>query len=211
MSPFAGAIIRFNKPVDMRTVRALDSVFFATRDVMTRDKIAEFLANSNMAKGLVDDPAFQAKFRTPHLVFSRAFDEDGSQTGIRLQPTLGLYLDEAMRTAVNADRLAGKPLAQWRYNYFFHLVGGPQGIRDLAGNELDFQVANSVVEALVMPFSLDTRVLANNTQPRFANNIVAYVVRRFANEDEDERPSLYIPGERRGRSISCSAPRWKLR
>ncbi|MHC4897080.1 MAG: hypothetical protein ACYTGW_08235 [Planctomycetota bacterium] len=196
VSPFAGAVIRFNKPVDMTTVRGLDSMFFATRDLTTRTKIEEFLTNSNMAKRLAGDEAFLAKFRTPHLVFGRTFNEDGSQTAIRLQPTLGFYMDDVMRTAVNADRQAGKPVEQWRYNYVFHLVGGSDGVRDLSGNELDFQAASSVVEALVLPFSLDTRVLAGGTQPRFTNNIVAYVVRRFADEDEDERPSLYIPAER---------------
>ncbi|MEE9125635.1 MAG: hypothetical protein V3U11_00700, partial [Planctomycetota bacterium] len=196
VSPFAGAIVRFNKPVDMRTVRGLDSVFFATRDVTTRSAIKSFLASANMAAGLVDDPAFLAKFRTPHLVFSRTFNQDGSQTAIRVQPTLGLYLDDTMRTAVNADRQAGKPLSQWRYNYYFHLVGGADGVRDLSGNRLDFQVDTAVIDALVMPLALDTRVLGGGSQPRFADNLVAYVARRFADRDEDERPSLYIPSER---------------
>ncbi|MHC4515888.1 MAG: hypothetical protein ACYS5W_19605, partial [Planctomycetota bacterium] len=196
VSPFAGAIIRFNKPVDMTTVRGLDSAFFATRDVITRSGIEDFLNSANMAVTLAADPAFLAKFRTPHLVFSRAFDEDGSQTAVRLQPTLGFYLDGTMRSAVNADRQAGKPMAQWRYNYFFHLVTGADSIRDLAGNRLDLQTGSSVLAAVVMPFSLDTRVLAGGAQPRFADNIVAYNVRRFADPDEDERWSLYLPNER---------------
>ncbi|MEE9125824.1 MAG: hypothetical protein V3U11_01675, partial [Planctomycetota bacterium] len=63
VSPFADAIVWFNKPVDMTTV-GLDNMFFATRDVTTKKEIESFLQSANMATGLAADPAFLAKFRT---------------------------------------------------------------------------------------------------------------------------------------------------
>ena len=70
---------------------------------------------------------------------------------MRLQPRLGFYLDDAMR----ANNLP----------YFMHVLGGRDGIKDLAGNPLDFQeVGGTTFESLVIDFTLDTR----DKQPRAA-------------------------------------------
>ena len=85
ISPFAGGIVRFTKPVDLGTVKPYDTFFFATRDLLDPDVEAEFISERNM-----DPQSFvQEKYRTPHLVAAGTFDEDGSQTSIRLQPSLG--------------------------------------------------------------------------------------------------------------------------
>ncbi len=182
VSPFAGAIVHFSKPVNLAKLRPLDNAFIATRNLLDPVEIAGFLEERGMPATEIDNPEFIAKFRTPHLVQSRVFDETGSQTSIRIQPTQGLYLDDAIRDAATQ----GTP-----YQYYFHLFAGPGGIEDLAGNFLDFQSETSVITSQIQAFTLDTSNRLGTTEPRFANNLVAYVVRRFAAEDEDERPSLY--------------------
>ncbi len=182
ISPFAGAIIRFSKPVNLAKLRPLDNAFIATRNLLDPEEIGEFLEERLMPATEIDNPKFIAKFRTPHLVQSRIFDETGSQTSIRIQPTQGLYLDDVMRTAA----AQGEP-----FLYYFHLLTGPGGVEDLAGNFLDFQSVTSVVTSQIQAFNLDTSNRPGTTEPRFPNNLVAYVVRRFAAVDEDERPSLY--------------------
>lgn len=186
ISPFAGANIRFSKPVDMARVKALDTFFFATRDLFDPEELQRFLD----ARGI--DPAsfVHAKYVTPHLVAARIYDEDGSQTVLRLQPQLGFYLDDRMR---KADE--GKPFEDRRYKYYLHLLGGKDGIRDLSGNEIDFQVTTSAArDYLVIPFTLDLR-RQRNGQPVFGDNLVVTVARRFAHPDEDEQPSYYMPDE----------------
>lgn len=186
ISPFAEAIIRFTKPVDMATVRAFDSFFFATRDVLDDETIrTQFLEPRNL-----DPERFNKdKFITPHLVAARVIDEDGSQTSIRLQPTKGFFLNEEMRTIDE-----GQPFESKRFKYAMHLVGGSNGVRDLAGNPIDFQSQNEIKDFLVVEFSLDTRKDPNN-RPLYADNLVVSIVRRYEDEDEDEQPSLYLPGE----------------
>jgi hypothetical protein len=193
VSPFAGAIIRFSKPIDMDTLIALDTVFFATRNVLDRVEMSKFVKDRKIEPSTFNPE----KYKTPHLIHSRIFDENGSQTAIRVQPTMGFFLNSAMRKAAEEDK--NKPFAERRFNYFLHLVGGPTGVADLSGNPLDFQaepISNlEVVDNVVMGFSIDTRNRPGTTEPWFEDNIVAYVVRRFAHSDEDEKPNLYLPGE----------------
>ncbi|MBK8976499.1 MAG: hypothetical protein IPM29_11330 [Planctomycetes bacterium] len=186
VSPFAEAIVRFTKPVDLATVKAFDTFFFATRDVVDRDLItAEFLTPRN-----IDPERFNwQKFITPHLVSARVIDEDGSQTAMRLQPTRGFYLDETMREADDP-----RPFEEKQFNYFLHVIGGDQGILDLAGNSIDFQSGNLATDFLTLEFALDTRKDQSNT-PLYADNQVVSVVRRFKDVDEDEQPSSYIDNE----------------
>ncbi|MGE3172023.1 MAG: hypothetical protein AB7O97_05305 [Planctomycetota bacterium] len=184
VSPFAGAVLRFSKPVDLGSVGWADSLFFATRNLTDRDAVAAFqrerpwrgVGNAS-GVGMAASAFDEAKYRTPHLVAARVLDEDGSQTTLRLQPLQGFYLDQEMR----AD---GMP------EYFLHLVTGDDGIRDLAGNTLDLQTNDpNRSQGLVIPFELD---------PRFEDNLPVYVVRRFASRDEDENPSYYRPDEVQG-------------
>ena len=186
VSPFASAIVRFSKPVDMTTVRAFDTLFFATRNVLDSDLVRDEFVTPNR----IDPDSFDlAKFATPHLVVSRVQDDDGSQTAIRLQPTHGLYLDQEIR---DADE--GVPFEAKQFRYFLHLLGGANGVADLAGNSIDFQAAVGVQDFLVIPFSLDTRErLAGG--PVYPDNRVVSIVRRFASTDEDEQPSYYRDGE----------------
>jgi hypothetical protein len=193
VSPFAGAIVRFSKPIDMATLIALDTVFFATRNVLDKVEIAKFVKARK-----IDESLFNVeKFKTPHLIHSRIFDENGSQTAIRVQPTMGFFLDSAMRKAAGEDK--SKPFEDRRFHYYLHLVGGPNGVADLSGNPLDFQaqpIGNlEVVDNVVMAFSLDTRNRPGTTDPWFEDNIVYYVVRRFASADEDEKPNLFLKSE----------------
>jgi hypothetical protein len=72
--------------------------------------------------------------------------------------------------------------------------------RSLSGNPLDFQAIPvsglEIADKLVMEFGVECRYQpGSKTRPRYDDNIVACVVRRFADPDEDERPSLYLPGE----------------
>ena len=184
VSPFAGAVLRFTKPVDMTTVKALDTFFFATRDLLDETEEALFITEQG-----IDSNAFiRAKYYTPHLVGSKVFDEDGSQTNIRLQPSMGFYLDD------NVRQDEGVPFALKEYKYFLHLVGGLNGIKDLSGNAIDFQSQLSVRDNLVIPFSLDTRRDENN-DPVFEDNLAISVARRFEDADEDEQPSYYLADE----------------
>ncbi len=185
VSPFAGAIVRFTKPVDMNTVKALDTFFFGTRDLLDPAEVTGF----QVAQGIDPSAFIHAKFVTPHLVAAQVFDEDGSQTSIRLLPSKGFYLDDQMR-----QEDEGVPFEQKKFRYFLHLVGGPDGIKDLAGNELDFQSEVSVKSNVVIPFSLDTRSSTSGS-PLFADNRVVTIARRFENPDEDEQPSYYVADE----------------
>ena len=202
VSPFADAVVRFSKPVDMATVVALDTAFFATRNLLDSEEIGQFIADFEIEPTQFNE----AKFRTPHLIHSRIFDEDGSQTRLRLQPSMGFYLDEAMRKAAKVDRDSGLSFEERRYHYFLHIVGGFNGITDLSGNRIDFQAVDAPgepqIDHLVMEFSLDTNyevgadLTSPRPAPRYDDNIAVYVVRRYADKDEDEYPNLYIRDER---------------
>lgn len=183
ISPFAAAIIRFSKPIDLTTVKAMDTFFFATlplRGPLSAAVIDDYLRGSMMEPGSFD----LNKFTTPHLVPAARFDEDGSQTTIRLQPPYGFYLDH--------DELKLQPLMS---KYWLHVMGGREGIKDLAGNQLDFQPeVGRLLDSIVIDFTLDTRVDANE-RPLFAKNRVVSIPRRFAGLDEDEQPSMFIQDE----------------
>jgi hypothetical protein len=190
LSPFVNAVVRFNKPVDLDTVKWADTLFFAMRNLADPVAIAEFVANvPNQAGGQGMDPgAFDlAKYRTPFLIAARALDEDGSQTSVRLQPTAGFYLDEAMRGAAPGTE----------FPYFVHLIANSPtdgGVRDLAGNPLDLQGTTSARSAsVVVPFTLDTR--RNGDQAMQPDNLVVSIVRRYASRDEDPQPSYLKPSE----------------
>lgn len=189
VSPSAEAIVRFTKPVDLTTVRWADTFFFAMRDLTDPEQIARFreeVANGTPTPGLRADVFNEAKYRTPFLIAARLFDETGSQTSLRLQPTSGFYLDETMRT----------PPPGADYRYFLHLIADSAdgAIRDLAGNALDLQGTTAArANSVVIPFTVDTR--RNGEQPLFPDNIVVSLVRRFADRDEDERPSWFRPEE----------------
>lgn len=189
VSPYAGSVVRFTKPVDMSTVKWADTFFFAMRDLTSDASIAEFInSRPNSNNGLGMDPAQfnPAKYRTPYLVTARVFDEDGSQTALRLQPTSGFYLDQAMRNAPTNPT----------YRFFLHLIADSAegGIRDLSGNRVDLQGSSAALgNDVVIPFTVDTRM--NGPQPFFPDNISINVVRRFADRDEDANPSYYIGSE----------------
>ncbi|MCU0866194.1 MAG: hypothetical protein MUC36_20610 [Planctomycetes bacterium] len=189
LSPFAAAIVRFTKPVDLDSVQWADTFYFAMRDLTDVARREQFVAerpNGTASPGL-DPGAFdEAKYRTPFLVAARVIDEDGSQTTLRLQPNSGFYLGGAMRNpAPGAD-----------HRYFLHVISAsPQGgIRDLAGNALDLQGSTPAnASAFVLPFSLDTR--RDGGRPLVADNIAVSVVRRFESNDEDSNPSWFRPEE----------------
>lgn len=189
VSPFAGAIVRFTKPIDKDTVRWADTFFFAMRDLSTSASIEDFIANRPNKDGTLGmNPATfnLAKYRTPYMITARVFDEDGSQTSMRLQPSSGFYLDDTMRN----------PPPGADYRYFLHLISDSPdgGIRDLAGNPLDLQGTTADrSNSVVIPFTVDTRVNAN--VPVFPDNLAISVVRRFASRDEDANPSYFLPEE----------------
>ncbi|MCB9877401.1 MAG: hypothetical protein H6835_07345 [Planctomycetes bacterium] len=189
VSPFAGAVVRFTKPVDISTVKWADTFFFAMRDLTTQASIDEFINNRpNNQGGIGMNPATfdPAKYRTPYLITARVFDEDGSQTSLRLQPTTGFYLDSTLRN----------PPAGADYRYFLHLISDSTdgGVRDLAGNRLDLQGTTADrANSVVIPFTIDTRM--NGNEPVFADNLAISVVRRFASRDEDSNPSYFLPDE----------------
>ena len=184
ISPFAAAIVRFSKPLDMKTVRAQDSLFFATKPLF--GPLGEIAISDYLRDSLMDPASFDRnKFITPHLVVGTRFDEDGSQTTMRLQPPLGFYLDNELRQAQNTAFRT----------YYLHILGGLEGIKDLAGNELDFLASGGrIQDAMLVGFSLDVRDDARG-QPLFPNNRVANVARRFAALDEDMSPSYFMADE----------------
>ncbi len=189
VSPFAGAVVRFTKPVAMETVKWADTFFFAMRDLTSDESIQDFidtLPNREGTAGMEPSVFNEAKYRTPYLVGARVFDEDNSGTALRLQPSTGFYLDNTMRNApAGAD-----------YRYFLHLIASSTegGIQDLAGNALDLQGATALNSGdVVIPFTVDTRV--NGSTPFFEDNLAVSVVRRFASADEDAQPSYFMPAE----------------
>ena len=182
VSVYGSALLRFSKPMDMDSLRPLDTLFFATRDVATPAALEA--ARNELG---IDPASFEvAKFRTPHRLGSRIFDTDGSQTLVRVQPLLGFYLDQAMRDAA----AAGQP-----FEYFLHLIAGADGLRDLSGQALDLEADSpALAEAVVIPFEVDARVVDGRpTQP---DNLVVYSSASFEAADEDERPSYYLADER---------------
>ncbi|MBL9079831.1 MAG: hypothetical protein JNL08_20200 [Planctomycetes bacterium] len=190
VSPFASAVVRFTKPVDIATVKWADTFFFAMRNLTKQDSVDEFIASRpNNLGGIGMDPATfnPDKYRTPYLVTSRVADADGSQTSLRLQPTNGFYLDDTMRNAP----------AGTDYYYYLHLIANSAdgvGIRDLAGNPLDLQGDNADANnTVVIPFTIDTRM--NGNLANFPDNLSVSLVRRFASRDEDARPSYFLGGE----------------
>ncbi|MCU0864770.1 MAG: hypothetical protein MUC36_13340 [Planctomycetes bacterium] len=193
VSPFAGAVVRFTKPVDLDTVRWADTLYFAMRDLTSSAERDDFIQNRPHltsagvpGTGLAPTSFDEAKYRTPFLVTARVFDEDASQTSLRLQPTSGFFLNEAMRNAAPATE----------FPYFLHLISQSSdgGIRDLAGNPLDLQGTTAESSnSVVIPFTVDTR--RNGGAPLFPDNISVSLVRRFASRDEDENPSYFLPEE----------------
>lgn len=208
VSPYAGSVIRFTKPVDLETVKWADTFFFAMRDLTTTASIEDFINNRPWTNGAANGTGMnpssfsEAKYRTPYLVTSRVFDEDGSQTQLRLQPTSGFFLNDAMRSL---------PTGSEFLNYYLHLISSSSdgGIRDLAGNPLDLQgtTANSS-SSVVIPFTIDTR--SNAGAPVFANNLAVSVVRRFAARDEDANPSYFLPNEVQPASVPSRAASYPL-
>ena len=155
ISPFASLVVRWSKPINLSTVKPVDTMILAT--------------TGDTAK-LLD-----AKRGTPHLIHSLVFDEDGSQTALRISPPRGFYLDDEMR----------KPSNKSAFPYFLHVIGGVDGIRDFARNPVDFQFANRAQETLKFEFFLDINKDKSNKN-RFPNNRVVNIVRRFKARDEDE-------------------------
>jgi len=207
VSPFAGSIVRFTKPVDVDTVKWADTFFFAMRDLSTEDSIEDFISNrpwennGNTGQGMNPATFDLAKYRTPYLITSRVFDEDGSQTSLRLQPTTGFYLDETMRNAPSGVD----------YSYFLHLISDSPdgGIRDLAGNPLDLQGSTADrSNSVVIPFTVDTRMTGN--EPVFADNLAISIVRRFASRDEDANPSYFLPSEVQPETLASIAAAYPL-
>jgi hypothetical protein len=205
VSPFATAVVRFNKPVDLATVRWADTFFFAMRDLTTQASIDAFIAErpNQAGDGLGMNVATfdEAKYRTPYLVTARVLDETGSQTTLRLQPTQGFYLDETMRN----------PPAGVDYRYFLHVIAtsASGGIRDLAGNDLDLQgTTGDRSRSLVIPFTVDTRL--NGNEPLFPDNLAISVVRRFAAQDEDSNPSYFLADEVQSPEQSQLAAAYRL-
>ncbi|MFT7535515.1 MAG: hypothetical protein ACI85K_001468 [Hyphomicrobiaceae bacterium] len=207
VSPFAGSIVRFTKPVDMATVKWADTFFFAMRDLSTEDSIEDFIANrpwaygGNTGAGMNPATFDLAKYRTPYLITSSVFDEDGSQTSLRLQPTTGFYLDDTMRNAPSGVD----------YSYYLHLISDSPdgGIRDLAGNPLDLQGSTSGrSNSVVIPFTVDTRM--NGNEPVFADNLAVSIVRRFASRDEDANPSYFLPSEVQPSTLASIAAAYPL-
>lgn len=199
VSPFAGAVVRFSQPVNSETVRPADTLFFATRDVLDPAGMLDFVRQRNIDPDLFD----QNKYRTPHLVAASAVPVDGAHTTFRLQTPLGFYLDGAMRQSDESLAFADK-----RYKYHLHVVGGPSGIRDLSGQELDLRWLTPRLHVGI-PFALDMR-RANGGQPLFADNFVASVTRRFESQDEDEQPSYYIADEVQARNAPPNANAFPL-
>ena len=204
VSPFAGAVVRFSKPIDMATVRWADTFFFAMRDLSTDASIEEFIiGRPNNLGGLGMNPATfnLAKYRTPYMITSRVFDENGSQTSLRLQPSTGFYLDDTMRN----------PPAGSDYRYFLHLISDSAdgGIKDLAGNPLDLQgTTPSRSNSVVIPFTVDTRM--SGSQPVFPDNLAVSIVRRFAARDEDSNPSYFLTNEVQGTTSGALAAAYPL-
>ncbi|HEX6811881.1 MAG TPA: hypothetical protein VF384_09695 [Planctomycetota bacterium] len=204
VSPFAGTVVRFTKPVDMATVKTADTFFFAMRDLTSQASKDQFIAtrvNNLGTLGMHPITFDEAKYRTPYLVTARLYDEDSSQTSLRLQPLTGFYLDDTMRNPpVNAD-----------YRYFLHLISSSSdgGIRDLAGNAVDLQgVTAERSNSVVIPFTVDTRL--NGSEPFFPDNLAVSVVRRFASKDEDSQPSYFQPTEVQAPSQTSFAPAYAL-
>ncbi len=182
VSPFAHIVLRFTKPVNLATVKPYDSMMLSTLS-SARDTL---------------DP----KIGTPHLIASQIFDEDGSSTSLRVAPPMGFFLSEEMRGASKKKQ----------FPYYLHLVGGFEGIRDFAGNPIDFQrtdVSSAQASFNTFEFHLDTNV--EKAGNRFPNNRVVNIVRRFTSLDEDESvkgqidffgPVAVVGGRAIGRSLT---------
>lgn len=182
VSPFANIVLRFSKPVNLATVKPYDSMILSTL-ASARDTL---------------DP----KLGTPHLIASQIFDEDGSSTALRIAPPMGFFLSDGMRGATKKKQ----------YPYYLHLVGGFEGIRDFAGNPVDFQRTDQ--SSTQLSFNTFEFFLDNNVEKagnRFPNNRVVNIVRRFAALDEDESekdqidffgPVAVVGGKAIGRSLT---------
>ncbi len=185
VSPFAGAIVRFNRPVDPASVQPLDSLFCATRDLLDAAGIQQFVQQRGI------DPALfsHAKFMTPHLVAGTVVAVDAVGTTFRLQAPLGMYLDAAMRSVDETRTFAAKS-----FKYYVHVVGGRDGIKDATGGQLDLQFLTTPGLHVAAPFALDMRRTGSGVT-LFPDNHAVSVVRRFAARDEDEQPSYYVADE----------------
>lgn len=180
ISPFAWIVLRFTKPIDMATVRPLDSLIFAT---------------SGDTRVVLD-----AKRGTPHLLLGEIFDEDGSQTRIRSVPPQGFYLDDEMRKPENVDR----------FPYYIHLIGGFQGIRDLGGRPLDLQLDQADADTISIPFYLDTTVGGDGARRYPNNRVINIARRFLDRDEDEDQDNLedafgaivYLNGRIQGRPTS---------
>lgn len=192
VSPFAGAVVRFTKPVAIETVRSADTFFFAMRDLTSAASKQDFIDNAPNNLGTTGmNPAHfkDAKYRTPFLLTAHVYDEDSSATALRLQPSSGFFLNDQMRD----DALLNPAL---EYPFYLHLIANSTegGIRDLAGNELDLQGTTAdTSSSVVIPFTVDTR--RNGNEPFFEDNLAISIVHRWADIDEDSRPSYFLASE----------------
>ncbi|MEZ5989827.1 MAG: hypothetical protein R3F30_12025 [Planctomycetota bacterium] len=182
VSPFANIVLKLSKPVNIATVKPLDTLILATEPDAEK----------------VLDP----KLGTPHLIASQIFDEDGSATALRIAPPMGFYLDDSMRGDTKKTS----------FPYYLHVIGGFQGILDFAGNPIDFQRLDQGSQERsfsTFEFHLDSNV--ENNVERFPDNRVINIVRRFAALDEDESdpevldffgPIAVVGGQAIGRPLS---------
>ncbi|MCB9882234.1 MAG: hypothetical protein H6832_16810 [Planctomycetes bacterium] len=178
--PDASIIVRFTKPVDLGTVRPLDTLIFSTKEDTT--------------------VVLDAKKGTPGLILGQIFDEDGSQTALRSSPPVGFYLDDEMRKPANKDL----------FPYYLHLVGGFTGIRDLGGKPLDFQFLDPNRRFVSFPFYLDTNMQTDGSPRFPNNIAITVARRFLArdedgddkNEDDAFGAIIYLNGAIQGRPTS---------
>lgn len=138
--------------------------FSEPMDLATLEPLDNFLlSNKNFTDANFLTNITQPKACTVSILSSRALDQESNGTLIRLKPPLGFYHEKTKAE-----------------EYWFHILLGPKGIKDLSGNQLDvFDRRVDAVRNVSFKITLD---------PTAADNYVGSRIYRFADLDEDGTP-----------------------
>ncbi len=166
LDPMAGIGLRFDEPMDLLSVDPLGN-FLLSNETLDGDK------EDGFGRKLLLELLAQPKPSSLSILQSQVQDQEGDGTLLRLSPALGHF-----------HRLTDTE------TYWVHLLAGPDGVTDSAGNGVDLFDLRS-------PGNLVNFSVKYSLDPDAADNWVASRIFRFEGGDEDgsEQGSIDMFGQ----------------